>query len=292
MPAGAFMHRRPPLSKVALAVLSVVASPCVFLFPFPAAAVVLQAFNPADNDQLVGDLLVTSGSSVDLTGNQRFQPGVDGSVSSTLGALQGLNRIVNAHGAIGADRLDIGPANFGITIPDPTTGGNTTFQVYNPTSLVALTPINASTVVADVVNVGDNQYINTRVADVSTGGTLNVNIGQANSASTASTNGWSMAAKQSTLFNVDGTSGVDTTLNWNSNNRITFTGTAANPAVPRQFAVNNVITYQGAFTVQTLDNQVNNFNDHGRWPEKLQRLADKPASVRQSGQKQLPFQFQ
>src|SRR5471030_1101862 len=260
MPAGAFMHRRPPLSKVALAVLSVVASPCVFLFPFPAAAVVLQAFNPADNDQLVGDLLVTSGSSVDLTGNQRFQPGVDGSVSSTLGALQGLNRIVNAHGAIGANRLDIGPANFGITIPDPTTGGNTTFQVYNPSNLVALSPINASTAVSDVVNVGDNQYINTRIADVNTGGTLNVNIGQANAASTASTNGWSMAAKQSTLFNVDGTGGADTTLNWNSNNRITFTGTAANPTVPRQFAVANLITYQGAFTVQTLDNQVNNFN--------------------------------
>src|SRR5471032_2772319 len=260
MPAGAFMHRRPPLSKVALAVLSVVASPCVFLFPFPAAAVVLQAFNPADNDQLVGDLLVTSGSSVDLTGNQRFQPGVDGSVSSTLGALQSLGRIVNDHGAIGANRLDIGPANFGITIPDPTTGGNTTFQVYNPSNLVALSPINASTAVSDVVNVGDNQYINTRIADVNTGGTLNVNIGQANAASTASTNGWSMAAKQSTLFNVDGTGGADTTLNWNSNNRITFTGTAANPTVPRQFAVANLITYQGAFTVQTLDNQVNNFN--------------------------------
>jgi len=254
------MHRRPPLSKVALAVLSVVASPCVFLFPFPAAAVVLQAFNPADNDQLVGDLLVTSGSSVDLTGNQRFQPGVDGSVSSTLGALQSLGRIVNDHGAIGANRLDIGPANFGITIPDPTTGGNTTFQVYNPSNLVALSPINASTAVSDVVNVGDNQYINTRIADVNTGGTLNVNIGQANAASTASTNGWSMAAKQSTLFNVDGTGGADTTLNWNSNNRITFTGTAANPTVPRQFAVANLITYQGAFTVQTLDNQVNNFN--------------------------------
>lgn len=254
------MHRRPPLSKVAVAVLAVIAYPSSLLFPVPAVAVVLQAFNPADNDQLAGNLLVSNGNNVSLTGNQLFQTGVDGSVNSTLGALQGLNRIVNAHGAIGADRLDIGPANFGITIPDPTTGGNTTFQVYNPTSLIALAKIDVSTPVSDVVNVGDNQYINTRVADVSTGGTLNVNIGQPNSASTASTNGWSMAAKQSTLFNVDGTAGVDTTLNWNSNNRITFTGTAATPNVPRQFSVTNLITYNGAFTVQTLDNQVNNFN--------------------------------
>lgn len=253
------MNRRPPLSKVALAVLSVISFPSALLFPVPAAAVVLEAFNPVDNDQLSGNLVVNSGT-VDLTGNQRFQPGVDGSVNTTLGALLNAGRVVDAHGAIGADRLDIGPANFGITIPDPTTGGNTTFQVYNPASLSALTKIDASTTVADVVDVQDNQYINTRIADVSSGGTLNVNIGQSNAASTGSNNGWSMAAKQSTLFNVDGTGGTDTTLNWNSNNRITFTGTAADPTVPRQFSVTNLITYNGAFTVQTLDGKTNNFN--------------------------------
>jgi len=65
-----------------------------------------------------------------------------------------------------------------------------------------------------------------------------------------------MAAKQSTLFNVDGTSGADSTLNWNSNNRITFTGTAADPTV----SVQNLMTYNGAFTVQTVDGATNSFN--------------------------------
>src|SRR5471032_2453746 len=254
------MHTRLPLSKVAIAVLAVIGSPTVSLFSSPLYAVTLQAFNPVDNDQLNGNLVVTGGAVTELTGNQQFAPGVDGSVNTTLGALQGLNRIVNDHGVLGANRLDIGPANFGITIPDPTTGGNTTFQVYNPASLVALAPIDASTSVADVVNVQDNQYINTRIADVNTGGTLNVNIGKTTSAANAATNAWTMAAKQSTLFNVDGTSGADSTLNWNSNNRITFTGTAADPTVPRQLSVQNLMTYNGAFTVQTVDGATNSFN--------------------------------
>ncbi|WP_338512502.1 hypothetical protein VRB10_20200 [Erwinia aphidicola] len=187
-----------------------------------------------------------------------FQPGTNGAVNITLGSLQSAGRIVNDNGVIGAERLDPGPQNFAITIPDATTGGNTTFQVYNPASLVAQTPVGASTAVPDIVNVGDDQYINTRIADV-TNGTLNVDIGQRGARSTAATNGWTMAAKQSTLFNVDGTTN-SSTVNWNSNNRITFTGASADPTVPRQFQVTNVATYKGAFSVTTLDGKSNAFN--------------------------------
>ncbi|MCT4704572.1 autotransporter outer membrane beta-barrel domain-containing protein [Enterobacteriaceae bacterium H16N7] len=253
------MKTKLSLSKISIAVFSALSAPAIILFPGPAIAAALQAFNPVDNDQQVGRLEVNGGIAVDLTGNQLFAPGVDGSVNTTIGALQGINRIVNDHGVLGASRLDPGPVNFGVTIPDPTTGGNITFQVYNPANLVALAPVDASTSVADVVNVQDNQYINTRIADI-TNGTLNVNIGQANANASAATNGWTMAAKQSTLFNVDGTGGTDATLNWNSTNRISFTGTTANPAVPRELRVRNLITYNGAFTVQTLDNVVNDFN--------------------------------
>lgn len=248
------------LSKVAAAVLTAIYCLPILLLPSTSLAVVLQAFNPVDNDQLNGSLNVTGGSVIDLTGNQLFQTGVDGSVNTSIGALQALNRIVDDHDALGADRLDPGPANFGITIPDPATGGNTTFQVYNPDNLVALTPISTRTTVSDVVNVQDNQYINTRIADVSDGGTLNVNIGQTSSASSASTNSWTMAAKQSLLFNVDGSNGVDSTLNWNSNNRITFTGTAATPAIPRKGIVRNIVNYNGHFSVKTLDNATTSFN--------------------------------
>ncbi|BAN99168.1 hypothetical protein E05_44020 [Plautia stali symbiont] len=64
-------------------------------------------------------------------------------------------------------RLDPGPQNLAITVPDPTTGGNTTFQVFDSASLVAQAPVTASTVVPDLQNVNDNQYIDARIADVS-----------------------------------------------------------------------------------------------------------------------------
>lgn len=201
---------------------------------------------------------MNNGTAISLTGNQNFLTGSTGSVNSTLGTLQSAGRIVNDRGLIGADRLDPGPQNYAITIPDSTTGGNTTFQVYNPASLVSLTAVGASTSVPDVVNVGDDQYINTRVAEVSDG-VLDVNIGQSGARSTAATNGWSMAAKQSTLFNVDGSTN-SATVNWNSNNRITFTGVAADPTVPRQFQVTNVANYKGAFSVTTLDGTSTAFN--------------------------------
>ncbi|WP_455813805.1 beta strand repeat-containing protein [Pseudomonas graminis] len=194
----------------------------------------------------------------ELSGSQRFLPGSTGSVNSTLGTLQSAGRIVNDRGLIGADRLDPGPQNYAITIPDSTTGGNTTFQVYNLANLVSLTAVGASTTVPDVVNVGDDQYINTRIAEVSDG-TLDVNIGQSGARSTAATNGWSMAAKQSILFNADGSANA-ATINWNSNNRITFTGVAADPTVPRQYQVTNVANYKGAFSVTTLDGTSTNFN--------------------------------
>ncbi|PIJ59249.1 autotransporter outer membrane beta-barrel domain-containing protein [Erwinia sp. OLMDLW33] len=240
--------------------LNPVLSGLLATFSIPlATADVLSIYSPLTNDNLANrQAVINDGSVGAITGNQRFQPGTNGAVNTTLGSLQSAGRIVNDNGVIGAERLDPGPQNFAITIPDATTGGNTTFQVYNPASLVAQTPVGASTAVPDIVNVGDDQYINTRIADV-TNGTLNVDIGQRGARSTAATNGWTMAAKQSTLFNVDGTTN-SSTVNWNSNNRITFTGAAADPTVPRQFQVTNVATYKGSFSVTTLDGKSNAFN--------------------------------
>jgi len=84
------MNRRPPLSKVALAVLSVMSFPSVLLYPHSATAVVLEPYNPVDNDQLAGRV-TANGTTLDLTGVQRFQTGVDGAVNTTLGDLLNKN---------------------------------------------------------------------------------------------------------------------------------------------------------------------------------------------------------
>ncbi|MBZ6393098.1 MAG: autotransporter outer membrane beta-barrel domain-containing protein [Pantoea dispersa] len=235
--------------------LGIVAAQAVFYFPGVGEAATLGAYNPRDNDQQSGALIVNGGSAT-LTGNQAFEPGIDGAVNTTLG------QVTIAAGAqyLNQARLDPGPQNLAITVPDPTTGGNTTFQVFDSASLVAQAPVTASTVVPDLQNVNDNQYIDARIADVSgSGSSLDVSIGQANANSSASTNAWTMAAKNTTLFQVSNGG----TLNWNNNNRITFNGSAANVSggqVTDSLAVQNLATYNGSFSVQTLDGKTTAFN--------------------------------
>ena len=239
------------LNPIAIAIL---AAQALFYPATGTQAATLGSYSPQANDNLIGSLSVY-GSSETLTGNPRFSTGTDGAVNSTLGQVN----IVAGAQFLNQTRLDPGPQNFAITVPDPTTGGNTTFQVYNPASLAAQTPVTGATAVPDVVNVNGNQYINTRIADVINGGTLAVNIGQANAVSSASTNSWSMAAKQTTLFQVASNS----TLSWNSNNRISFFGSTATPdgaSATQTFQVQNLASYKGSFMVQTLDGATHPFS--------------------------------
>ncbi|MDI9223268.1 autotransporter outer membrane beta-barrel domain-containing protein [Pantoea sp. EA-12] len=241
------------LNPIAIGIL---AAQALFYPYISAQAITLGSYSPQVNDNLFGEQNIdVSGTSETLTGNPDFAPGTDGSVSSSLAQVN----ITSGAQFLNQTRLNPGPQNFAITVPDPTTGGNTTFQVYNSASLVAQAPVTSDTAVPDVVNVNGDQYINARVADVSNGGSLDVNIGQPNAASSASTNSWSMAAKQTTLFQV----GSDSTLNWNSNNRISFFGTAATPdgaGATQTFQVQNLATYKGSFSVQTLDGATQTFS--------------------------------
>ncbi|BAN99167.1 hypothetical protein E05_44010 [Plautia stali symbiont] len=64
--------------------LGIVAAQAVFYFPGVGEAATLGAYNPRDNDQQSGALIVNGGSAT-LTGNQAFEPGIDGAVNTTLG---------------------------------------------------------------------------------------------------------------------------------------------------------------------------------------------------------------
>jgi autotransporter family porin len=213
----------------------------------------LSAYDPQINDQLVGAQAVGDGSVLTLTGPQRFLAGDDGTRQTSLGALQANGRVLSGLEWVGAPRLNPGSQNFGVTIPDPITGGKRVTSTFATANLTDLAPTSLATTVPDVVNVNGAQYINARVGTVTDGG-MHVNIGTPGALSTASTNGWTMAAKQSTLFLADSTtSGAASAIDWQSNNRITFTGTAAAPTVPQNFNSTYVSTYGGTFSVTTLD---------------------------------------
>ncbi|MEZ2417754.1 autotransporter outer membrane beta-barrel domain-containing protein [Luteibacter sp. RCC_6_2] len=219
-----------------------------------AQTVPLAAYDPVNNDAKVGQTVVAAGSSVTISGNQQFQAGDTGTRNTTLGALDSLGRLISGTQWIGAPRLNPGSQNFGVSVPDPITGGRRVVSAYNTANLSPLGAVGLDTTVPDVVNVNDQQYIDARVGTVTAaGGSLAVNIGTAGAATDAATNGWTMAAKQTSLFYADGTGGVASNLDWTSTNRVAFTGEVANPTLPQTYGVSFVSHYGGTFNVTTTD---------------------------------------
>ncbi|QWT21136.1 autotransporter outer membrane beta-barrel domain-containing protein [Bacillus sp. NP157] len=253
MKTCAALHRRPVMGGCRHAVLF--ACIAAVLAPWPAAhaQAVLAPYNPVDNDAEVGRLDVPAGTTLTLTGPQQFAAGQTGAQDTTLQQLSDEGRLVSGQQWIGAGRLNPGSQNLGITVKDPITGTNRVVSVYNNNNLFALPPVAYSTVVPDLVNVGDNQYIDARVGQVGPGGgTLDVAIGTGAN-SQAPTNAWTMAAKQTDLFYADGTGTAASNLNWQGQNRITFNGEVADPTQPRSFGVSFVAHYGGTFNVTTAD---------------------------------------
>lgn len=257
-------HKPLPLAKAIRASISfaslsaatplALASATLWAICATASADPLQPYNPNDNDAKAGAQIVPAGGTLTISGPQQFQAGDDGATTITLGALQDQSLLISGEDAIGAPRLNIGSQNFGVTIPDPITGDKRVVSTYDSANLVELAPIDRNTAVADIHEVHDGQYIDARIGSVtSDGGVLNVDIGTAGAASSAATNAWSMAAKQSSLFHADGSAGNDSQINWVSSNRVSFTGSVASSDPALTFNVPFIARYGGTFSVTTLD---------------------------------------
>lgn len=212
----------------------------------------LGVYNPQVNDNLFGAQIVNAGDVMNLSGPQLFMAGDSGARSTPLSTLASNGRIVAGLQWLGAARLYPGTLNYGVTVPDPITGGTRVTSTYATANLTNLAPVTGATTVPDDVNVNGGMYVNARVATVNAGGTLNVNIGTPGALSTASTNGWTMAAKSTYLFEADGAAGTATSINWASNNRITFTGDVA-PTTVQSYSIPYVSSYGGTFTITTAD---------------------------------------
>ncbi|QDE39102.1 autotransporter outer membrane beta-barrel domain-containing protein [Luteibacter pinisoli] len=249
------LHRRPLPGGANGAVLAFAIAVALLGAPATGRAqtVPVAPYDPVDNDQEVGRIDVAAGGNVTINGPQQFQAGQTGTEDTTLQALKDQNRITSGENWIGVPRLNPGSQNFGITVKDPITGSNRVVSVYNTNNLYALPPVTYATTVPNLVNVGDNQYIDARVGQVGAGGgTLTVAIGTGAN-SQAATNMWSMAAKQTNLFYADGTGGAASNLAWAGQNRITFNGEVADPNQPRSYGVTYVSAFGGTFNVTTAD---------------------------------------
>lgn len=224
---------------------------------FPASlafSATLKPFTPEFNDNRAGVFCVCNGSTQTLSGNAQFAPGLNGTQSVSLAELRNSGRIT-ADNVIGNDRLTLGEQNLNVLIPNFEDDTYTLYPVYDNRAIAALAPVDLATEVNDFVEVGDAQYIDARVAQVSNG-TIIVDIGEEGAATTATTNGWRMAAKQSQLFTASGKGNMV----WDSSNRVSFNGETPLYGDRLAYDVENVVTWGGEFTVTTLDGGVNTFN--------------------------------
>lgn len=235
-------------------VLSLIAAQGIIIPASQTSAATLKPFSPYLNDNKSGVFCVCNGSTQTLSGVQRFASGLSGAQSFTLGELQNLGGRTD-YSLVGKPRLDPGARDYTITVP-ANNDGSATLEVYNSANMIDLPPIGLDTHVPNYVDVEGGQYINTRVAQASKG-TINVDIGVKGAATTAETNGWDMAAKQSRLFAATGSGN----MNWNSDNRITFTSILPPYGGPYlTLPADNVATYKGEFSVTTRDNNITRFN--------------------------------
>ncbi len=232
------------------------------MFPGPLLwAAELKPYTPENNDNKAGAYCLCNGSTQTLRGLPQFAAGESGATTLTLGELQNSGRIINDN-LIGAQRLQIGQQNLTIQIPNFEDWSYTTYEVYNNNDLVDLPSVGLDTQVADYYDVNDKQYIHARIGAVSNG-TLNIDIGKLGAAANASTNSWSMAAKQSQLF----TATQQGHLNWNASNRIAFTAATTPYGGDRlAYDAGSVVDYAGEISVTTLDGgtttfNINNIND-------------------------------
>ncbi|MEM6158972.1 autotransporter outer membrane beta-barrel domain-containing protein [Erwinia sp. P6884] len=226
------------------------------MFPaLNASAAILKPYAPESNDNKSGVYCLCNGSTQTLSGLPQFSSGESGLTRVTLGDLQRTGRIIDDN-LTGQERINIGQQNLNILIPDFENNTYSVYPVYDSLAFSNLPAVDLNTEVPDYYAVKDRQYIDARVASVSNG-TINIDIGQQGATTRSSTNSWSMAAKQSQLF----TASKRGQLNWNSDNRITFTA-AAPPYNSDRLAFNleSVARYTGVFTINTLDGGVSTFN--------------------------------
>lgn len=248
-------------------------SPLVLLVCVPAAfastcgdgnapvggACTMQPFNPATNDSQVGATVVNGGDTVTLGGTFSFALGEGGSAGRD--PVQDFT-IISGGSNLSDPVLDLGPQNQTATYVDPVTGAVRTVNVYGSAGMS--TAALGTKEVPNIVGVGDQQYIDTRIATVeSTGGKLNVDVD----------GNIKIAAKQTTLVKADGTGSAASEVVWSSSNSIDFFGVAMPANAQNSFTSTQV---PGWPTTVTLPNgsvvTINNLSDFQAFNNQLVTL--------------------
>jgi len=205
-------------------------------------ACALGSYSPTVNDNLAGATTVSGGDTVGVTGAWTSAAGDPGYTLTPIGNTS----IVS--GNPNQPLLSLGGKTQSVSTPDSITGTHTSIATYDSSAFAASTA--GATNVPVYQDVNGNQYVNLRLGTVdSTGGTLNMSIGNPANAPGAAGNAISIAPKQTDLTFADGTGSAKSVVSWNSRNRI-WLGTGdylASGGAVGQVQL-DVPTYAGTFT--------------------------------------------
>jgi len=205
-------------------------------------ACTLGSYSPTANDNLAGATTVSGGDTVGVTGAWTSAAGDPGYTLTPIGNTS----IVS--GNPNQPLLSLGGKTQSVSTPDSITGTHTSIATYDSSAFAASTA--GATNVPVYQDVNGNQYVNLRLGTVdSTGGTLNVSIGNPANAPGAAGNAISIAPKQTDLTFADGTGSAKSVVSWNSRNQI-WLGTGdylASGGAVGQVQL-DVPTYAGTFT--------------------------------------------
>ncbi|CAG2261637.1 membrane protein [Burkholderia sola] len=202
----------------------------------------LGSFSPTVNDNLAGATIVSGGETIGVAGAWTGVPGDPGYTLTPLGSATLVSGNPNQ------PLVSLGGKTQSVSTPDSITATHTSVATYNSAEFTASTA--GSTTVPVYHDVNGGQYVNTRIGTVdSTGGTLNVSIGNAADAPDATGNGISIAPKQTDLTFADGTGAAKSVVNWNSRNQIWLgTGDYLASGGPVGQLQLDVPAYAGTFT--------------------------------------------
>jgi len=226
-----------------------------------AQTVTMQNFNPLNCDGVTSCVTtVSGGNDVTLVGQGtqilRGQTGAAGSV--LLPALFAAGQTTSPYADPNNPAslvINTGAAAKSLVVKDPITGGNRTVLVYDNANFVdthatAVGPGQSPYAVTTSSAVNGLQYINTRIGQVdSSGGTMTVNIGNGGDTNAVG-NSISMVAKQTSLFQADGSGNEQSKVVWASDNLVDL-GYAASVASSGQAGSSTKFIfseYNGAIT--------------------------------------------
>ncbi|WMY73810.1 autotransporter outer membrane beta-barrel domain-containing protein [Buttiauxella selenatireducens] len=231
-----------------------------------AASQVIPLFSPELNSNGVGSLTIGNSETTNLiTGTYGFggiSPGQSGFVQISIRDAEKKGYLIPGSSDVNLSTVSFGGHTKDINYTDPVTGATRTIAVYDNGNF-------SSQVVGDMVvtintPVGDKQYYNMRLASVTAGGTLNVDVGTKDASwATNSQNNFAAVTKETRVFDV-GSQASDTNdavLNYNSKT-IVKSGNVMNFFPPAGNFYNfNSTDFSGRFTSAIGDYTVTSLND-------------------------------